>query len=204
MRKTFPRQGRGSRKAATRNELAAKEHTDRGGAKPQPNPYAEDHRTTRIDFRFGSAQPRRMKIMFVLVLTMAAGLVGPEIGAADWPNYRGPDHNGISTEAGWVAKWSNDGPKVLWKASLGLGYAPVSVAALMAAPTPAVEARTRSPLFTASPPPLGAISGSSPIRTSSIHLTTDRKAWAAPVGRRPSPGIACISLERVLKMEYSY
>jgi outer membrane protein assembly factor BamB len=49
--------------------------------------------------------------------------------AADWPNYRGPDFNGISKESGWSVKWPAGGPKQLWKASVGTGYASLSAAA---------------------------------------------------------------------------
>ena len=31
--------------------------------------------------------------------------------AADWPNWRGPDHNGISQETDWFEKWGSSGPK---------------------------------------------------------------------------------------------
>jgi len=48
--------------------------------------------------------------------------------AADWPNWRGPDHNGISQETGWFEKWGSSGPKRLWNASVGIGFATVSVA----------------------------------------------------------------------------
>lgn len=48
--------------------------------------------------------------------------------AADWPNYRGPDHNGISTETGWTTDWPADGPKVLWKAKVGMGFSAIVVA----------------------------------------------------------------------------
>lgn len=48
--------------------------------------------------------------------------------AADWPNYRGPDHNGISKEAGWTAQWPASGPKQVWKAKVGLGFASFAVA----------------------------------------------------------------------------
>jgi len=85
-------------------------------------------RVGEIDFQICPAQPRKMKTILALTLVGAIVAGGLAAEAADWPNYRGPDHNGISTEGGWVAKWSNDGPKVLWKASLGFGYAPISVA----------------------------------------------------------------------------
>jgi outer membrane protein assembly factor BamB len=42
--------------------------------------------------------------------------------ASDWPNWRGPDRNGISKETDWSAKFPEQGPKILWKANVGLGY----------------------------------------------------------------------------------
>jgi outer membrane protein assembly factor BamB len=47
--------------------------------------------------------------------------------AADWPNWRGPSHNGISNETDWVATWPQEGPKVLWKRSIGMGFASIAV-----------------------------------------------------------------------------
>jgi len=42
--------------------------------------------------------------------------------AADWPQWRGPDRNGISKEKGWLDKWPDEGPKIAWKAKAGLGF----------------------------------------------------------------------------------
>lgn len=53
-------------------------------------------------------------------------LFGPA-EAADWPNWRGPNHNGVSEETGWVATWPAEGPKVLWKASIGIGFSSMAV-----------------------------------------------------------------------------
>ena len=47
--------------------------------------------------------------------------------AADWPNWRGPNHNGISTEKGWDSGKIKDGVKPLWRASIGTGFSAVSV-----------------------------------------------------------------------------
>ena len=47
--------------------------------------------------------------------------------AADWPRWRGPTLNGISTEKGWNANWATP-PKVLWRANVGLGYSSFAVA----------------------------------------------------------------------------
>jgi outer membrane protein assembly factor BamB len=48
--------------------------------------------------------------------------------AGDWPNWRGPHHDGISREAGLLKSWPKDGPKVLWTAELTGGYSSVTVA----------------------------------------------------------------------------
>src|ERR1035441_529685 len=62
----------------------------------------------------------------------AAGLALVALGAftahvGDGPCWRGPDLNGISTEKGWQAKWPAEGPKLLWKASVGIGFSSFSV-----------------------------------------------------------------------------
>ena len=46
---------------------------------------------------------------------------------ADWPNWRGPNHNGISTEKGWDPGKIKAGVKPLWRASIGTGFSAVSV-----------------------------------------------------------------------------
>jgi outer membrane protein assembly factor BamB len=57
-------------------------------------------------------------------LLLAAGC----LSAADWPQWRGPQHNGISSETAWQAEWSGNGPKVLWTAEVGLGFSSFVVA----------------------------------------------------------------------------
>lgn len=65
-------------------------------------------------------------ITSVLVLTLCAAQ-----GAAgsDWPQWRGPTRNGVSTETGLLPAWPEGGPKLRWKVTdLGMGYsAPVVV-----------------------------------------------------------------------------
>jgi outer membrane protein assembly factor BamB len=46
----------------------------------------------------------------------------------EWPNWRGPDYNGISRETEWDPNWGEEGPKKLWKASVGTGFSTVTVA----------------------------------------------------------------------------
>lgn len=47
--------------------------------------------------------------------------------ADDWPQWRGPNRDGISKETGWVTKWPAEGPKRLWEAGVGIGYSSMSV-----------------------------------------------------------------------------
>ena len=46
--------------------------------------------------------------------------------AADWPQWRGPQRTGISSEK-LLSTWPAEGPKVLWRASVGTGFSSVSV-----------------------------------------------------------------------------
>lgn len=46
---------------------------------------------------------------------------------AEWPQWRGPNRDGISQETGLLKTWPASGPKVLWKASSGEGYSGISV-----------------------------------------------------------------------------
>lgn len=48
--------------------------------------------------------------------------------ADDWPQWRGPNRDGISLEKGWKAQWTAEGPKQLWKVNVGIGYSSMSVA----------------------------------------------------------------------------
>jgi outer membrane protein assembly factor BamB len=49
--------------------------------------------------------------------------------AADWPQWRGENRDGMAKETGLLKQWPEGGPKLLWKATnLGEGYASPSVA----------------------------------------------------------------------------
>src|SRR5579864_3580743 len=48
--------------------------------------------------------------------------------SGDWPQWRGPNHDGISTETGLLKDWPEGGPKLAWKIKgIGAGYASVSI-----------------------------------------------------------------------------
>lgn len=44
-----------------------------------------------------------------------------------WPNWMGPNHDGISTESGWSTDWPDGGLPVKWTRELGTGFSSFSV-----------------------------------------------------------------------------
>ena len=45
----------------------------------------------------------------------------------NWPQWRGPDRDGLSFEKGLADHWPEKGPEVLWRISVGEGYSGVAV-----------------------------------------------------------------------------
>jgi outer membrane protein assembly factor BamB len=71
-------------------------------------------------------------LSFIHISLVACGLTLPlsfpvKAEGLDWYRWRGPDLNGVSTEKGWKAVWPKEGPKQLWKASVGIGFSSISV-----------------------------------------------------------------------------
>ncbi|MBI3829809.1 MAG: PQQ-binding-like beta-propeller repeat protein [Planctomycetes bacterium] len=44
----------------------------------------------------------------------------------DWPYFLGPNRNGSANDKGLLREWPEGGPKVLWKAPIGIGWASIS------------------------------------------------------------------------------
>ena len=63
-----------------------------------------------------------------LVALMITACVA-SVRADDWPQFRGPNRDGVSAEKGLLTEWPKDGPKKLWSVkNLGLGFGTPSVA----------------------------------------------------------------------------
>lgn len=55
--------------------------------------------------------------------------LNPAASTSDWPQWRGPQRNGISQETGLLKQWPAEGPKLLWQAhDIGDGFSTPSVA----------------------------------------------------------------------------
>jgi outer membrane protein assembly factor BamB len=70
-----------------------------------------------------------MNFFRITVLSISLTLVlSALLTAGDWPEFRGPGRDGLSTEKGLLKKWPKDGPKLIWsQGGLGLGHATVVI-----------------------------------------------------------------------------
>src|SRR5437762_13890194 len=50
------------------------------------------------------------------------------LAAADWPQFLGPERNGLSAETGLLETWPEGGPKVMWRANGGVGMSGIAIA----------------------------------------------------------------------------
>jgi outer membrane protein assembly factor BamB len=58
--------------------------------------------------------------------TPAAQSAAPDV--PNWPQFRGPNRDNVSTDAGLLKEWDADGPSLAWKASgLGIGFSSLAV-----------------------------------------------------------------------------
>lgn len=68
--------------------------------------------------------PRAPLLLAILIALPAAFNNG---GAADWPQFLGPNRNGISTETGLIDTWPSNGPKEIWRVNGGGGMAGMAI-----------------------------------------------------------------------------
>ena len=69
--------------------------------------------------------PARGLALLLLGAAFTASAAAP---AVDWPQWRGPNRDGLSTETGWLTEWPKNGPRRLWSGKVGLGWSSVAVA----------------------------------------------------------------------------
>ncbi|MFC1783280.1 PQQ-binding-like beta-propeller repeat protein, partial [Planctomycetota bacterium] len=77
---------------------------------------------------------QRVVIATIIIVAGALYIVGSagaeqdrNSNSTDWPNWRGPNHNGISHETDWLGDWSDGQAKILWKQSIGTGFSSMAV-----------------------------------------------------------------------------
>jgi outer membrane protein assembly factor BamB len=76
---------------------------------------------------------RRLAVVVVMAAVLGLGTSGPaaQSGPSDtpnWPQFRGPNRDNVSTDTGLLKEWDADGPTLAWKASgLGVGFSSLAV-----------------------------------------------------------------------------
>ncbi|MCX8092162.1 MAG: PQQ-like beta-propeller repeat protein, partial [Verrucomicrobiae bacterium] len=97
--------------------------------------------------------------LLVIMTALASGA-----GAADWPQYRGPNHDG-STPERILTVWPKDGPRVLWRAPLGPSFGSFAVSG------------SRAFAFIQRP-----VDGTDREVAVAFDADTGRELWAVPLG----------------------
>jgi outer membrane protein assembly factor BamB len=68
-----------------------------------------------------------LNAMAAVPVMATTAVQAPSPTGADWPQWRGPDRNGLSTETGLLDEWPALGPPLAWSISgLGAGYGSLS------------------------------------------------------------------------------
>jgi outer membrane protein assembly factor BamB len=69
---------------------------------------------------------KNMRVLLLLLSTASVSLA--QSNNANWPQWRGPNRDGISKETGLLKQWPAEGPPLVWKAAgAGRGYSSFSV-----------------------------------------------------------------------------
>jgi outer membrane protein assembly factor BamB len=114
--------------------------------------------------------PRRAAIPIVIVSLAGTSLLALDLkgktstaaATAEWPEWRGPHRDGVSTEKGLLKSWDKGGPPLLWKATgLGGGFSSVAISG--------------GKIFT-----LGEKKGGAHLVV--LDLATQKQLWTTPVG----------------------
>ena len=69
-------------------------------------------------------------IVFAGAMALAqSGLaLSPPAKSSDWPQWLGPNRDGLSSETGILKSWPESGPKEVWRSKVGDGYSAIVVA----------------------------------------------------------------------------
>ncbi len=67
--------------------------------------------------------PSQRLLLPALFLTLA---VHAAPSTSDWPQFRGPNRDGVSPEIGLLREWPNSEPEVLWRIEVGRGFSSVA------------------------------------------------------------------------------
>jgi outer membrane protein assembly factor BamB len=112
----------------------------------------------------------RLTLPLCLLLALTSTVIA---AGSDWPQWRGPNHDGISTEKGLLKAWPSDGPPLAWQIKgLGRGMASVSI--------------TGGRIFTQGAASKSGVRG---VFVTALNLADGKEIWSTAIttGRDPEP-----------------
>ena len=62
----------------------------------------------------------KQRLMFIALVGLSVFIT--DIYAQDWPQYFGPNRNGMSVQKDILRTWPTQGPEVLWTVNIGIGF----------------------------------------------------------------------------------
>ncbi len=75
-------------------------------------------------------KPIRLLVPVLIAIAATCSTLRGQVpaGPGDWPQWRGPNRDGVSAETGLLDEWPPSGPSVLWEVNhAGVGYSSVAV-----------------------------------------------------------------------------
>ena len=85
-----------------------------------------NHKSTQKDTK---AETLFSSLFCVLLCLFVVSTSSSLLFAADWPQWRGPNRDGLSAETGLLKSWPEGGPKLVWSANgLGNSFSSASIA----------------------------------------------------------------------------
>src|SRR3989442_15070934 len=91
-------------------------NNERRGLSPPDKPAASPGSLSRQGEPRMTAVHRNL-LGFAFLLCLGGAALG-----ADWPQFLGPNRDGVSAETGLIQSWPKDGPPLLWQQKVGEGF----------------------------------------------------------------------------------
>jgi outer membrane protein assembly factor BamB len=79
---------------------------------------------TKLDLERRAYDPERMAKLSDAKLSL---FEAASAGRDDWPQWRGPNRDGLSPATGLLAAWPPEGPRVVWKTHIGRGFSSIVI-----------------------------------------------------------------------------
>lgn len=81
-----------------------------------------------VDITGRIMMPKDYNPIKISILALIVASINVSALADDWPNWRGPQYNGISNERDWGGDWENITLNVVWERVVGTGFSSITVA----------------------------------------------------------------------------